>query len=180
MTDQKGSADAWSKVWKDAQKQYMDAWMGLSQGGYSWPGAQANAPWGMGAGWPGMQPVSPWGGGGSWADPMQQWSRMMSQALPKESRDVNTRLFDLGKSYMNMGETFWHLLQQGKDMAGEGCDWQELMQNAFAGMTGGLNKRQHSRTIPGRDLRRSGGYRWTPGSACPVCSRHPRARWASP
>jgi class III poly(R)-hydroxyalkanoic acid synthase PhaE subunit len=140
MTDQKGSADAWSKVWKDAQKQYMDAWMGLSQGGNSWPGAQANAPWGMGAGWPGMQPVSPWGGGGSWADPMQQWSRMMSQALPKESRDVNTRLFDLGKSYMNMGETFWHLLQQGKDMAGEGCDWQELMQNAFAGMTGGLNK----------------------------------------
>jgi class III poly(R)-hydroxyalkanoic acid synthase PhaE subunit len=71
---------------------------------------------------------------------MQQWSRMMSQALPKESRDVNTRLFDLGKSYMNMGETFWHLLQQSKNMAGEACDWQELMQNAFSGMSSGASK----------------------------------------
>jgi polyhydroxyalkanoate synthase subunit PhaE len=137
MTDFKDSADAWSKVWKDAQKQYMDAWMGLSQGGSSWPGAQANAPWamGIGAGWPGAQTGAPWGAGVPWADSMQQWSQMMSQALPKESRDVNTRLFDLGKSYMNMGETFWRLLQQGKGMLeGETFDWEELMQSAFAGV----------------------------------------------
>ncbi len=142
MTDFKDSAEAWSKVWKDAQKQYMDAWMGLSQGGNSWPGAQMNAPWGMGmgAGWPGAQTSAPWGAGVPWADSMQQWSQMMSQALPKESRDVNTRLFDLGKSYMSMGETFWQLLQQGKNMAGEACDWQELMQNAFEGMKGGMSK----------------------------------------
>jgi len=140
MADLKDTADAWSKVWADAQKQYMDAWMGLSQGGGGWPGAQMNAPWGAGAGWPGAQASAPWGAGVPWADSMQQWSRMMSQSLPKESRDVNTRLFDLGKSYMNMGETFWRLMQKSKETAGEGCDWQELAQNAFAGLAGGLNK----------------------------------------
>jgi len=41
---------------------------------------------------------------------------------------------------MNMGETFWRMLQQGKEMAGEACDWQEMMQNAFKGMAGGVNK----------------------------------------
>ena len=134
MTGIKDSADAWSKVWMDAQKQYMDAWMGLSQGGSRWPGAPSSVPWGMG-GWPGAQANTPWGGGGSWADSMQQWSQMMSQALPKESRDVNSRLFDLGKSYMNMSETFWRLLQQSKSMMeGETLDWEGLMQNAFSGM----------------------------------------------
>jgi hypothetical protein len=40
---------------------------------------------------------------------MQQWARLMTQALPRESQDTSTRLFELGKSYLNMGETFWRL-----------------------------------------------------------------------
>jgi len=117
MTGYKDSAETWAKVWLDAQKQYLDTWMQMSQPGKSWPGAQT--------------PFA-WGGGGAWADPMQQWTRLMTQALPQGSQNASTRLFDLGKNYMNMGETFWHLLQQGKDFAGQETDWLEAMKNAFS------------------------------------------------
>jgi len=117
MTGYKDSTEAWSKVWMDAQKQYMDTWMQMSQPGKSWPGAQT--PFG-------------WGGAGAWTDPMQQWTRMMTQALPQGSQDASTRLFDLGKSYMNMGETFWQFLQQGKDFTGQQTDWLEAMNKAFS------------------------------------------------
>jgi poly[(R)-3-hydroxyalkanoate] polymerase subunit PhaE len=122
MTGFKDSTETWSKVWLDAQKQYMDTWMQMSQPGKNWPGAQT--------------PFA-WGGGGAWADPMQQWTRLMTQALPQGSQDASTRLFDLGKNYMNMGETFWHLLQQGKDFAGQETDWLEAMKNAFSSTCSG-------------------------------------------
>jgi len=117
MTESKDSTEAWARVWLDAQKQYMDTWMKMSQPGKSWPGAQA--PFG-------------WGGAGTWADPMQQWSRLMTQALPQGSQDASTRLFDLGKSYMKMGETFWQLLQQGKEFTGQESDWMEAMKKVFS------------------------------------------------
>ena len=122
MTGSKDSTEAWSKVWLDAQKQYMDTWMQMSQPGKSWPGAQA--PFG-------------WGGAGAWADPMQQWTRLMTQALPQGSQDASTRLLDLGKSYMNLGETFWQILQQGKDFAGQETDWLEAMKKAFSSACSG-------------------------------------------
>jgi class III poly(R)-hydroxyalkanoic acid synthase PhaE subunit len=117
MTGYKDSAETWAKVWLDAQKQYMDTWMQMSQPGKSWPGAQTPFDWGR---------------AGAWTDPMQQWTRLMTQALPRGSQDASNRLFDLGKSYLGMGETFWHLLQQGKDFAGHETDWMEAMKNAFS------------------------------------------------
>jgi class III poly(R)-hydroxyalkanoic acid synthase PhaE subunit len=122
MTGFKDSTETWTKVWLDAQKQYMDTWMQMSQPGKSWPGAQT--PFG-------------WGSAGTWADPMQQWARLMTQALPHGSQDASTRLFDLGKSYMNMGETFWQLLQQGKDFTGQQTDWLEAMKKAFSSACSG-------------------------------------------
>ena len=122
MTDLKEMSDAWSKVWMDAQKQYLDAWMQLSRPGGEWPGVQA--PFAAGA--------------GAWSDPMQQWARLMSQAMPQGSQQPSSRLFDLGKSYLSMGETFWRLLQQqGRDFAGQESDWAEAMKKAFSAVCAG-------------------------------------------
>jgi class III poly(R)-hydroxyalkanoic acid synthase PhaE subunit len=118
MTGFKEMTEAWSKVWMDAQKQYLDSWMQLSKQGGQWPGIQA--------------PFAP-GGTGTWSEPMQQWTRLMTQALPQGSQQASSRLFDLGKSYLSMGETFWRLLQQqGKEFAGEENDWVGAMQRAFS------------------------------------------------
>jgi len=116
MSEIKDTTEAWTKVWMDAQKQYLDTWMRLSGEGNKWPGAQT--------------PFA-WGGGSPWSEPLQQWSRLMTQALPRDSQDIGTRLFDLGKSYLGMGETFWHLMQQGQNLTGSASDWQEAMKNAF-------------------------------------------------
>ena len=118
MTGYKDSAETWTKVWLDAQKQYLDTWMQMSQAGKNWPGAAQN-------------PFA-WGRAGAWTDPMQQWMKLMTQALPRDSQETSNRLFDLGKSYLGMGETFWHLLQQGKDFTGPETDWLEAMKNAFS------------------------------------------------
>jgi class III poly(R)-hydroxyalkanoic acid synthase PhaE subunit len=110
MTGFKESTEAWTKVWTEAQKQYLDTWTHMAQQGKGW-----TAP-----AWPGSNP---------WAEPMQQWSRMMTQALPRETRDVSTRLFELGKSYMEMGETFWRLMHHGQEIARNESDWQDVMRH---------------------------------------------------
>jgi class III poly(R)-hydroxyalkanoic acid synthase PhaE subunit len=123
MTGFKEMSDAWSKVWMDAQKQYMDAWMQLSQPGRQWPGVQA--------------PFAP-AGPGLWSEPMQQWARLLTQALPQGNQPASSRLFDLGKSYLGMGETFWRLLQeQGKEFAGQENDWVEAMKRAISSVCAG-------------------------------------------
>jgi class III poly(R)-hydroxyalkanoic acid synthase PhaE subunit len=124
MTGFKDSTETWSKVWLDAQKQYLDTWMELSQQRKNVWGGVRNpfAPGAMDA--------------GGWSEPMQQWTRLMTQALPHGSQDAGTRLFDLGKSYLSMGETFWRLLQQGKDFTGPNADWLESMKSAFAAACG--------------------------------------------
>jgi class III poly(R)-hydroxyalkanoic acid synthase PhaE subunit len=60
----------------------------------------------------------------------------MTQAMPRDSMETSNRLFDLGKSYLGMGETFWHLLQQGRDFTGHETDWLEAMKNAFSSACG--------------------------------------------
>jgi class III poly(R)-hydroxyalkanoic acid synthase PhaE subunit len=124
MTGFKDSTETWTKVWLDAQKQYLDTWMQLSQQGKNAWGGVRNpfAPGAMEA--------------GAWSDPMQQWTRLMTQALPQGSQDASTRLFDLGKSYLSMGETIWHLLQRGKEFTGQEADWLQSMKTAFASACG--------------------------------------------
>jgi class III poly(R)-hydroxyalkanoic acid synthase PhaE subunit len=121
MTGFKDSTEAWSKAWLDAQKQYLNTWMQMSK---------------QGTGWPGSQSPLPWSGASPWSEPMQQWTRMLTQALPRGSQDTSTRLFELGKSFMTMGETVWRLLQEGKDIAGSEINWQETMKNALAAAGG--------------------------------------------
>jgi class III poly(R)-hydroxyalkanoic acid synthase PhaE subunit len=118
------SSDAWSKAWLDMQKQYMDAWLKLSPDKMPWQAA-----------------ASPFAaaGGNPWADSFEQWSKLFGQGMPKTARDVNARLFDLGKSYMSMSESFWQLLQQGKDTAAWSGNWQELLKSSVAQLGKGFD-----------------------------------------
>jgi class III poly(R)-hydroxyalkanoic acid synthase PhaE subunit len=117
MSGIKDTTEAWTKVWMDAQKQYLDAWMRLSGEARNWPDTRA--------------PFA-WGSGSPWSEPLQQWSRLITQGLPRDSQDIGTRLFDLGKSYLGMGETLCHLMQQGQNLTGSAADWQAAMKNVFA------------------------------------------------
>jgi class III poly(R)-hydroxyalkanoic acid synthase PhaE subunit len=116
MTGFTESSNAWTSAWLDMQKQYMDAWLKLSQPQVPWPTA-----------------ASPFAATGSkpWADAFEQWSKLFGQSMPEDARDVSARLFDLGKSYLGMSESFWQLLQQGKDLCTWASDWQKTMQDSF-------------------------------------------------
>ena len=41
MSGIKDTTEAWTKVWMDAQKQYLDAWMRLSGEARNWPDTRA-------------------------------------------------------------------------------------------------------------------------------------------
>jgi class III poly(R)-hydroxyalkanoic acid synthase PhaE subunit len=123
MTEFAESSNAWTSAWLDMQKQYMDVWLKLSQQKMPFP--QQKMPW--------QAAVSPFAatGGNPWADAFEQWSKLFGQSMPKDARDVSTRLFDLGKSYLGMSERFWQLLRQGKDACTWAGEWQESMQDAL-------------------------------------------------
>jgi class III poly(R)-hydroxyalkanoic acid synthase PhaE subunit len=112
MVESSESAQAWTHVWLDAQKQFLDAWQQLSPSGGAWPA-------------PGKLPFSA-SGSSLWGQPLDQWSRMANLAFPQATQDVAGRLAGLGKSYLQMGETFWHMLQQTQG-TGSAADWQAVM-----------------------------------------------------
>jgi class III poly(R)-hydroxyalkanoic acid synthase PhaE subunit len=112
------SSDAWSQAWLDMQKQYMDVWLKLSR-------QQQPMPWE-----PGASPFAA-AGGNPWTNSFEQWSKLFGQNLPKSAQDVSKRMFDLGKSYLGMSESFWQLLQQGKDASDWAGDWQRTLQENF-------------------------------------------------
>jgi len=110
------SPDAWSRAWLDMQKQYLDAWQQFSPDRLSWQAA-----------------VSPFTAarGNPWANAFDQWSKLFGQGMPQTARDVNERLFELGKSYLSMSESFWKLMQQGKDASAWTREWQQTLQDNF-------------------------------------------------
>ncbi|MGD2073463.1 MAG: class III poly(R)-hydroxyalkanoic acid synthase subunit PhaE [Gammaproteobacteria bacterium] len=108
------STDAWTRTWMDAQKQYMDVWLKLSRQQLPWQAA-----------------TSPFPASGTtpWAESFQQWSKLFGQSMPANAKDVSARLFDLGKSYLSLSESFWKTLQQGKDAAAWTRDWQDMLKD---------------------------------------------------
>lgn len=108
------ASNAWAKAWLDMQKQYMDTWMKF---------APHKLPWG--------DEASPFASATPWAQSFEQWSKLFGQNLPHSAKDVSARLFDLGKSYLGMSESFWQLLQQGKDACEWSADWQRSVQESM-------------------------------------------------
>ncbi len=116
MTGFTESSDAWATAWLDMQKQYLDAWMKVSGPGLTWNATTA----------PFAAP-----GGNLWANSFDQWSKLFGQGMPNNARDVSTRLFDLGKSYLDMSERFWQVLREGKGAALTPADWQAALHKTF-------------------------------------------------
>jgi len=115
MADFADTSNAWTQAWLDMQKQYMDTWMKFSSQGL--PGSPMTSPFAA-------------AGANPWAGAFEQWSRLFSQGMPVSAKDVSTRLFDLGKSYMDMSERYWQLLRQGKEDAFSVTDWRSMLQQA--------------------------------------------------
>jgi class III poly(R)-hydroxyalkanoic acid synthase PhaE subunit len=108
--------DAWGTAWLDMQKQYMDAWTKVSGQGMPWGAA--------------MSPFAA-PGGNLWTNSFEQWSKLFGQGMPKDAKEVSSRLFDHGKSYLDMSERFWQLLQPGKETAVTPANWQAALLKTF-------------------------------------------------
>jgi len=109
------SSEAWTKTWLDMQRQYVDAWLQLS---------------GREAPWHALSPLYT-GGGNPWSGAFEQWSKLFGQAMPTSTKDVSTRLFEMGKSYLDMSESFWQSLRAGAGTQ----DWLQQWQDAMRKVT---------------------------------------------
>jgi class III poly(R)-hydroxyalkanoic acid synthase PhaE subunit len=127
MTAFSESTEAWTKVWLDAQQQYMDTWLKLSR--------SQQMPWQI--------PTSPFSEAGSspWLESFERWSKLFGQNMPGTAKDVSSRLFDLTKSYLGMSESFWKILQQSKDTADWVKEWQHMVRDGCAQLTKGYEMR---------------------------------------
>jgi class III poly(R)-hydroxyalkanoic acid synthase PhaE subunit len=124
MADFADTSNAWTQAWLDMQKQYLETWTKFSRQGM--PGSAMASPF-----------AAP--GGNPWADSFAQWSKLFTQGMPDSARDVSTRLFDLGKSYLDMSERYWQFLRQGKEQAQTAADWPAMMQQVFEQAGKGLD-----------------------------------------
>jgi class III poly(R)-hydroxyalkanoic acid synthase PhaE subunit len=106
------SSSAWTQAWLDMQKQYLDTWMKFSGGGI--PGTTA-----------------PFGAANPLAGSFEQWSRLFGQGMPGSVKSAGERLFDLGKSYLDMSERYWQQFRQGSGQQAGAKDWPAMMQQAF-------------------------------------------------
>lgn len=116
MAELSETAQAWTRAWLDMQKQYLDAWSQFPRPPLPWNAAQ-----------------SPFAtaGGAPWAEAFAQWSKLFSAGLPQDARAISDRLFELGKSYVGMSESFWKLLQQEKQATLCAADWQEALKSSI-------------------------------------------------
>ena len=110
------STDAWTRAWLDMQKKYLVAWKKLSPQELPW--SAAGSPFAA-------------AGGNPWLNSFEQWSKLFGQGVPKSTQEVSERMFELGKSYLGMSESFWKLLQQDNHDAVCATDWQEALKNSF-------------------------------------------------
>lgn len=85
MTDT--SSTDWGAPWLDAQRKYWESWIALTRQGSN---AQAAAA---------PPPLNPWKQG------LDQWTRMLSAAVPPESRAWVQKFAEINGAYLGMGET---------------------------------------------------------------------------
>lgn len=122
MTGKASSDNDWTAMWSDAQRHYWQSWLDLSRN--------------LAPGKPPEPPPSPW------AQSFDYWSKLMPSALPPESRDWATKLTDINKGYLQLGEGLWKTLTAAQGTSPE--QWTELvgrgfkeMQDKFAAGLGG-------------------------------------------
>jgi class III poly(R)-hydroxyalkanoic acid synthase PhaE subunit len=109
MTDTTGAAGPWAEAWLETQKRYWDAWTEWSRhAGQGFAPQQADNPW---------------------ARATEMWWKAAAPALPQQGREAYERLFQMGKSYMHMGEALWKTFDQARASGGQ--DWQQALRAAL-------------------------------------------------
>jgi len=117
MTDNHGAntptTNPWGEAWVDAQRKYFDTWIDLTRRGTETleKGFKPEA-----------TPTNPFLNG------VEQWWKMMSPMIPEENRQVTSRLMEMNKGYMQMGEQVWNLAQGMQATMKAGQDWRNTWQ----------------------------------------------------
>jgi class III poly(R)-hydroxyalkanoic acid synthase PhaE subunit len=115
----------WTALWGDAQQKYWQSWLDLSR---------------QMAGVPKEEPAP-----NPWAQGFDQWAKLMTGAVPRESQDWASKLTDMNKGYLQMAENLWKMLPVGQ-AAPQGPDaWREavtrglkqMQDNFTAGLSAG-------------------------------------------
>lgn len=106
----------WTALWGDAQQKYWQSWMDLSRQ--------------MGAAGKPEPPANPWAQG------LDTWAKLLAGAMPTETQDWVSKLTDLNKGYLQIGENFWKLLSANRPSTPEA--WQEAVTRGFKQMQEGF------------------------------------------
>jgi class III poly(R)-hydroxyalkanoic acid synthase PhaE subunit len=83
----------WAAFWGDAQRKYWQSWLDLSRQAAGDAAGKREEP-----------AVNPW------AQSFDLWSKLVTGALPSESRDWASKLADMNRGYLQMGEILWKML----------------------------------------------------------------------
>jgi class III poly(R)-hydroxyalkanoic acid synthase PhaE subunit len=102
----------WAALWSDAQQKYWKSWTDLSQN----------------LAQPKEATVNPW------AQNFETWAKLMTNAVPAESRDWASKLADLNRGYLQMGETFWKMLSANQNAASSSENWWNAVNDSLKKM----------------------------------------------
>lgn len=118
MASSTNNTNAWSDAWQNAQQQYWDTWQKSyaqlleSMGQQNGDGSAAFNPW---------------------QQAQKQWEAMLKIYMPPGEQDnVSERMTALGQSYLAVGQAFWEALEQARQAADQGQNWQSLLAEAFS------------------------------------------------
>jgi class III poly(R)-hydroxyalkanoic acid synthase PhaE subunit len=128
---QSNSSDAFGQAWLDAQRRYWETWLDLSRqasAGLAGSGRKASEA----ATNPFTQGLEQWWQAVSAALPGQQAG---SAALPDmgmgAGMDTFEKLYEQGRSYLQMGERLWSGLQQAQDLTRAGEQWGSALRSSL-------------------------------------------------
>lgn len=123
-TNTSSDPNDWTALWGDAQQKYWQSWMDLSQRMAA-------------AGKPPEPPANPWAQG------FDAWTKLATGAMPPESRDWASKLADLNKGYLQIGENLWKMLSAAPASTPEawtdavGRGWKQLQEGMMANLGAG-------------------------------------------
>lgn len=86
----------WTALWGDAQQKYWQSWLDLSRQSAGVP-KNESAP-------------------NPWAQGFDQWAKLMTGAMPRESQDWASKLADVNRGYLQMAENLWKMFSAGQSI----------------------------------------------------------------
>lgn len=111
MNDERASTDVgWFDAWADVQRKYWDAWSGLAR---QLPGRNAEA--------------MPESAANPWAQSIDVWAKLITPAMPEESRSWTEKLLEMSKAYLRLGEALFNTASAGQGAKKDFHQWWEAV-----------------------------------------------------